>query len=342
MKAWRAAWTVCAAFVLAITGAAAAPAAETAISFSLDRPIDGTSAPFLLPLDRGWYRSAGVNVSISPGKDMLEPITRAAAGEVDMALADFNALIKYRDANPKAPVKAIFMLYNRPAYAVIGRKSRGIAVPKDLEGKKLGAPAADPAAAQWPIFAKANGIDTAKVKIENIAKLVREPMLAAGQVDAVTGQSYSVFIDLKDKGVPVNDITVMAMADYGVSLYGQAIIVNTAFAAKNPEAVAGFLRAFLKGLKASVASPATAVDAVLTRNDALRKEVESERLAMVIADDFVTPEVKANGYGAIDDLRFDRAVEQLAVAYRFKSTKPKPADVFDASYLPPAAERAVR
>ncbi len=342
MMARRAAWTACAAFVLAVTGAAASPAAETAISFSLDRPIDGTSAPFLLPLDRGWYRSAGVNVSVSPGKDMLEPITRVAAGDSDMALADFNALIKYRDANPKAAVKAIFMLYNRPAYAVIGRKSRGIAVPKDLEGKKVGAPAADPAASQWPIFAKANGIDTAKVKIENIAKLVREPMLAAGQVDAVTGQSYSVFIDLKDKGVPVNDITVMQMADYGVSLYGQAIIVNTAFAAKNPQAVAGFLRAFLKGLKASVAAPAQAIDSVLTRNEALSKDVESERLAMVIADDFVTPEVKANGYGAIDDVRFDRAIEQLAIAYRFKSTKPKPADVFDASYLPPAAERAVR
>ena len=114
--------------------------------------------------------------------------------------------------------------------------------------------------------------------------------------------------------------------------------MNTDFAAKQPEAVRGFLSAFLKGLKASVASPARAIEAVLTRNEALKKDVERERLAMVIANDFVTPEVKANGYGGIDDARFDRAVEQLAFGYRFKGAKPKPADIFDASYLPPAAD----
>lgn len=328
--------------MLAVTGTAAAPAAETAIAFSLDRTIDGSAAPFLLPLDRGWYRAAGVNVSIAPGKDTLEPVTRVASGDFDMALADINTLIKYRDANPKAPVKAVFMLYNRPAYAVISRKSRGITTPQDLAGKRLGAPAGNPATAAWPVFAKVNNIDTAKVKIEAVSKPVREPMLAAGQIDAVTGLSYSVFIDLKDKGVPVDDITVLTMADYGVALYGQAIIVNTTFAAKHPEAVKGFLSAFLKGLKASVASPASAVAAALTRNETLRKDVERERLAMVVANDFVTPEVKANGYGGIDDARFERAVEQLTIGYRFKNAKPKPADIFDGSYLPPAAERAVR
>lgn len=342
MSVRRAAWTACAALMLAVSGAAAAPAAETTVAFSLDRAIDGTSAPFLLPLDRGWYKAAGVSVSVVPAKDMVEPITRVASGQFDMALADINALIKYRDANPQAPVKAVFMLYNRPAYAIIGRKSRGIAAPKDLEGKRLGAPAVDPAAAQWPVFAKVNDIDTAKVKIETVANQVREPMLASGQIDAVTGLSYSVFIELKDKGVPVNDITVLAMADYGVTLYGQAIIVNTGFADKQSEAVRGFLSAFLKGLKASVASPARAIQAVLNRNEALRKDIERDRLAMVIANNFLTPEVKANGYGAIDDARFERALEQLALGYRFKNDKPKPADIFDASYLPPAAERAVR
>lgn len=171
---------------------------------------------------------------------------------------------------------------------------------------------------------------------------MREPILAAGQIDAVTGQAYSVFIDLKDKGVPMNDIAVMAMADYGLTLYGQAIIVNTGFATKNPEAVRGFLSAFLKGLKASVASPARAVTAVLTRNEALKKDIERDRLAMVIADNVLTPEVKANGYGGIDATRFDQAIEQLALGYSFKNEKPKLADLFDASYLPPAKARAVR
>ena len=264
-----------------------------------------------------------------------------ASGNYDMGIADINALIRFRDANPKLPVKAVFVIYNRPPFAVIGRKSRGINVPKDLEGKKLGAPAADSSFAEWPIFAKVNGIDIAKVTIENIGLPVRDPMLAAGQVDAITGTSYISFVDLKDKGVPVNDIVVLLMADYGVELYGNAIIVSPKFAAEHADAVKGFLHAFLKGLKETVKSPAAAIGAALERNDAAKKDSELERLTMAIRDNILTPEVKANGYGGIDAARFARAIDQLALAAKFKSAKPKPDDIFDDSFLPPAAERKV-
>ena len=256
-----------------------------------------------------------------------------------MGFGDINSLIKFRDANPGTPIKAVFMVYNRPPFAIIGRKSRGITKPKDLEGKKLGAPAPDGAYAQWPIFVQANGIDASKVTIENVGFPVREPMLAAGQLDAITGYSFSSFINLKDKGVPVDDIVVLLMADYGVNLYGNAIIVNPKFAAEHPDAVKGFLRAFVKGLKETVKSPATAVDSVLKRNDAAKKAVELERLNMAIRDNIVTPEVKANGYGGIDSARFARAIDQIGLTYKFKAAKPKPEDIFDASYLPPAADR---
>ncbi len=72
--------------------------------------------------------------------------------DYEMGFGDINALIKFRDVHPETPIKAVFMVYNRPPFAVIGRKSRGIKRPKDLEGKKLGAPPADGAYAQWPIF----------------------------------------------------------------------------------------------------------------------------------------------------------------------------------------------
>ncbi|HLA19851.1 MAG TPA: ABC transporter substrate-binding protein [Pseudolabrys sp.] len=321
--------------------ATGAMAADTSIKFSLDFRIEGPSAPFLLPLDKGYYKAEGLDVSIDTASGSLAPIANVASGTYDMGFGDINALIKFRDANPGTPIKAVFMLYNKPPFAIIGRKSRGIGKPTDLEGKKLGAPAADSAYAQWPIFVQANGIDAGKVMIENVSVPVREPMLAAGQVDAITGFSFSSFIDLKDKGVPLDDIVVLLMADYGVNLYGNAIIVNPKFAAEHPDAVKGFLRAFLKGLKETVRRPASAVDSVLKRNDQARKEVELERLTMAIRDNIVTPEVKANGYGAIDSARLARAIDQIGLTYRFKGEKPKPDDIFDASYLPPAASRKV-
>ena len=198
---------------------------------------------------------------------------------------------------------------------------------------------ADFAYAQWPIFVKANGIDASKVTIENVSSPVREPMLAAGQVDAVTGLSYNNFVNLKDKGVPADDIVVLLMANYGVDLYGDAIIVNEKFAAAHPDAVKGFLRAFVKGLKETVKAPAAAVELVLKRNDSAKKDLEIERLKMAIRDNIVTPEVKANGYGGVDNARFARAIEQIALTYKFKTAKPKAEDVFDASYLPAAGDR---
>jgi NitT/TauT family transport system substrate-binding protein len=336
VNAGKAAW---AGLLLCAALATGATAAETPIKFSLDSKFIGPTAPFLLPLEKGYYKAEGLNVAIDDAAGSAEAIQRVASGSYDMAVADLNALIRFRDANPKAPVKAVFIYYNRPAFAVIGRKSRGIVTPKDLEGKKLGAPANDPSYAQWPIFVKSTGIDAAKVIIENVGSPVREPMLAAGQVDAVTGLSYNNFISLKDKGVPVDDIVVLLMANYGVDLYGDAIIVSQKFAAAHGDAIEAFLRAFVKGLKETVKAPATAVEPVVRRNDIAKKELEIERLKIALRDNIVTPEVKANGYGGIDPARFAHAIDETALAYRFKSAKPKLEDVFNSSYLPPAAER---
>jgi NitT/TauT family transport system substrate-binding protein len=327
------------AAVIGLAFSAAPAGAQIPIKFTLDWKFEGPAAPFTVALDRGYFKAEGLDVTIDPSAGALEPLTRVASGAYDMGFGDINALIKYRDANPATPVKAVFMLYNKPAFSIVGRKSRGVVKPKDLEGRKLGAPAADNAAAQWKIFAQTAGIDAAKVIVENVGIPVREPMLAAGQVDAITGFSFSSYINLKDRGVPVDDITVILMADHGVNLYGNVIFVNAKFAAENPDAVRKFLIAFVKGLKDTVKNPDPSIASVLKRNESARKEVELERLKMALKDNILTPEVKANGYGGVDMDRLDRAIDQIALTYEFKNPKPKGSDVFDASFLPSAAER---
>jgi NitT/TauT family transport system substrate-binding protein len=322
-----------------LTFSGSSAAAQTPIKFTLDWKFEGPAAPFTVAIDKGYFKAEGLDVTIDTAGGSLEPLNRLASGTYDMGFGDINSLIKFRDANPGTPIKAIFMVYNKPPFSIVGRKSRGVVKPKDLEGKKLGAPAPDGAFAQWKIFTQANGIDASKVTIENVGFPVREPMLAAGQVDAITGFSFSSYINLKDRGVPVDDITVILMADYGVNLYGNAILVNPKFAAEKPEAVKKFLIAFLKGLKETVKNPDASVASVVKRNDVARKEVELERLKMALKDNILTPEVKANGFGGVDSGRLDKSIEQIALTYDFKNAKPKAADIFDASFLPPPAER---
>jgi len=311
------------------------------VKFTLDWRFEGPAAPYLVAIDRGYFIAEGLDVTIETATGSVESANRVASGSDDIGFGDVNTLIRMRDQASTNGTKAVFMVYNKPPFSIVSRKSRGINVPKDLEGKKLGAPAGDAAFAQWPIFVQANGIDATKVVVEHIGFAVREPMLAAGQVDAVTGFSFSTYIDLKDRGVPINDIVVMPMADYGVNLYGNAIIVNGKFAAEKPEAVKGFLRALLKGLKDSVHDPARAVESVVQRNELAKKDTELERLRMAIRDNILTPEVKANGYGSVDSTRLQAAIDQIALSFKLKS-KPNLPDIFDESFLPPAADRRVR
>ena len=186
---------------------------------------------------------------------------------------------------------------------------------------------------------QANQIDASKVTIENVGFPVREPMLLKGQVDAITGFSFSSFINLKSMGVPADDIVVMLMADHGVNLYGNAVFVNPKFAVEKPEAVKAFLRALVKGIKETVKDPDTAVDSVIKRNDVASKAVELERLRMAIKDNILTDEVKVKGYGAVDMDRLTKSIDQIALTYEFKNGKPKSSEIFDASLLPDAADR---
>jgi NitT/TauT family transport system substrate-binding protein len=329
--------------VAALALVSASPAAaQTNVKFSLDGRLDGPAGLFLFPHDRGYYRAAGLEVTVDEATSgtATESIARVASGAYEMGFADINALIKYRDQHPSAPLKAVFVVYNKPPYAVLARRSRGVTEPKNLEGKKLGAPTTSSTFGQWPLFAKLNGVEVSKVTIENIATPVRAPMLAAGQLDAVLGFSFRVYVDLKDRGVPVDDIVLLPMANYGLKLYGNAIIVNSKFAAEKPEAVKAFLHAFLKGMKETIRRPADAVESIVKRDDAAKREVELERLRMAIRDNILTPEVRADGFGAVAATRMEEAIEQIALTYTFKA-KPKPEDIFDASFLPPAAERKV-
>ena len=316
-------------------------AAETAVHLKLDRKIDGPAAPFFIAIDRGYFKAEGLDVTIdaAAATDPQDAIKLLAAGRYDLAVSDINQLIKLRD-QAAIGAKAAFIVFDKPCAAIIARRSRGIAAPGDLAGRILGAPASEPASTRWPIFAKLNGIDTDKVTVENVGLPVRDPMLASGEVDAVTGCAFTSYIDLKERGVPKDDLAVWQMADYGVELYGDAIIASEGFAAEKPDAVRGFLRAYVKALKETVRDPAGAIEAVLRRSDGAKRELELERLRMAIAGNIVTPAVRTSGFGAIDPARFAIALDQLALTYRFQS-KDKATGSFDSSFLPPAAERSV-
>jgi NitT/TauT family transport system substrate-binding protein len=328
------------AISLAASTAREAMAAEsvTAVQFTFDRPIDASVAPFFLAAKDGRFGAEHLNVSFTTASGSPEALARVAKGDSELALVDINELIRFRDKDDAMPVKAVFVLFNRAPYAIIARKSRGIHLLTDLDGKSVSVADGDLSMRLWPALAQHNGINASRIKFHKISAAVREPILSAGQVDAVAGFSYLSAVNLRDRGVPGADLAVMRFSDYGCEAYGFAVVANPAFAAAKPDAVKGFLRALVAGINAAVREPARAAEEAASRIEGGDRNLELDRLRTVLADNILTDEVRRNGLGGIDPARLERSIGQIAQDFKFRK-RPVARDVFDGQFLPPVGER---
>ena len=320
--------------------AAETAAPSTAIHFTFDRPVDASMAPFFLAAKDGNFGAERLNVSFKSATGSPEALARVAKGDSELALVDINELIRFRDKDDAAPIKAVFVLFNRAPYAIVARRSRGIHLLPDLDGKTVGVADGDLSMRLWPALAQQNGINASQVKFHKISAAVREPLLSAGQVDAVAGFSYLSAVNLRDRGVPGGDLVVLRYADYGCEAYGFAVVANPAFAAAKPDAVKGFVRALIAGVNATIKEPARAADEATSRIDDGDRDLERERLRSVLIDNILTDEVKRNGLGGIDAARLDRSIDQIAQDFKFRK-RPAAGDIFDDRFLPPVAGRLI-
>lgn len=309
----------------------------TPVRFIHEWRFEGHVSPFLVALDKGFYEEEGLAVTIEPGTGSIDGLNRIASGAYDMGQMDLNALIKYRDNPDALPIKAVLITYNTAPFAILTLKDKGITKPKDLEGKRLGAPAADAAYSHWPIFTKLNDIDNSTMTIENVGFPVRETLLAQGQVDAVTAFASNK-LALKANGVPDEDVVMLLMSDYGVSLYGSAVMASPAFMQEHPDAVRGFIRATIRGFFETFRDPEGAIQSIVKHNPVANPDVELERLKLVAGLNYLTDDVRKNGFGDANMERLEQSIDQLGIAYEFKN-RPKAEDIYTPEFLPPLEER---
>ncbi|WP_119288563.1 ABC transporter substrate-binding protein [Azohydromonas sediminis] len=317
-----------------------AHAQETAIKFQLDWRFEGPSALFLTPAAKGYFKDEKLNVTIDAGNGSGGTVTRVASGTYDMGFADLAALMEFHANNPTAPNKpvAVMMVYNNTPAAVLALKKSGIKSPADLNGKKLGAPVFDAGRKAWPIFAKANNVSN--VSWTSMDPPLRETMLVRGDIDAITGFSFTSLLNLEARGVKADDVVILPYPQYGVKLYGNAIIVSETFLKSNPEAVRGFLRAFTKGVKDVIADPKGAIAYVKARDGIINEALELRRLQLALDATVLTPDAKAEGFGNVMGPRLALMASQVADAFATKE-RINPDAVWNGSFLPPAAERNI-
>jgi NitT/TauT family transport system substrate-binding protein len=219
-------------------------------------------------------------------------------------------------------------------------KGKGIAKPADLNGKRLGAPVFDGGRKAFPIFAQANGIDHTKIQWTSMEPALRETMLVRGEVDAVTGFLFSGLLSLIARGAKEEDIVIMQFKDFGVNLYGSSILASSEMITKRPEAVRGFVRAFNRGLKETIANPQEAITFVKKRDPLVNEQIELRRLRLCLDNFIATPTAKATGLGSVDRARLAETTQRVVSAFNLKNPV-DPSLLFNPLFLPPLADRRI-
>jgi len=328
-----------ATLALACAGAFSLAHAQTPtpIKFQLDWRFEGPSAFFLQPVAKGYFKEAGLNVTVDAGNGSGGAVQRVASGTYDMGFADLAAVMEFHANNPDAQNKpvAVMMVYNNTPASVMALKKSGITKPADLSGKKLGAPVFDAGRRAFPIFQKANGVGG--VQWTAMDPPLRETMLVRGDVDAITGFTFTSLLNLEARGAKASDVVVLPYADYGVKLYGNVIIASPKLVKENPQAIKAFLKAFTKGAKEVIANPAAAIAYVKERDGIVNTALETRRLQLAIDTVVNSPDARAEGFGQAVPGRLSLMASQVSDAFATKS-RVKADEVWNGSFLPTAAE----
>jgi NitT/TauT family transport system substrate-binding protein len=327
--------------VMAVISAPQTASAQTKIRFTLDWIPGATHSAFFVALQKGYYKAEGLDVTIDRGKGSAEVVRQLASDTYDMGFPDINVVMDFNSKNPEQAFPVLMSGYEQAPAAIIVLKSSGINEPKRLNGKKLGSAANDATFKLFPVFANQTGIDVSSMQIQNIEPSLREVLLAQGKVDAIPGQVFNSLLELQAKGVKESDIGYFMYKDYGLQLYGNSVAASRRFLKENPEAVRGFLRATVKGLKDVAHDPELGVKAALAFEPLLNADTERERLRVAMSCCIVTENVRKTGYGDIDQERLGKVIAIISKAYNLPR-QPTVADVFDPSYLPPLKDRMIQ
>lgn len=326
--------------VLMAAGAARAQAPEQAnVRFSLDWAFQGPQAVFTHAAEKGFFRQAGLNVTMDRGVGSGDTVIRVASGAYDIGFGDINPMIKFNAENPGKELMAVYVVYEQAALAVMTLRRTGITNLKQLEGRKLGAPTVDAGRQMFPALVKANNLDTRRIEWVTMNAPLREPMLFRGEVDAITGFITSGIFSLRGLGAKDEDIVTFRYREHGVDVYSSAIYVTQDFMARNPRTVSAMVAAINRGIKDAIVNPREAVASLRSRDQLVDLNLEYERMMLSMRELVLTPHVLQNGISAVRPDKLQNNIRIVNEAYEIQNSRLTPDKVFTDRFLPPQAER---
>lgn len=280
-----------------LTSLAALPAlAQDKVSLRLNWYLGGLHVPYYYGKDLGYFKDAGIDLTINEGRGSGNTVQVIAAGSDTFGMADSSSLITL--ASKGGEIKSVMSLLNSTGFSVISLASNPIKTPKDLEGKSVAVSPGDPLGQLLRALAAANKIDMTKVSFVQVDPAAKVVALLEKRVDGLLGGVDDQFFLVKYKG---QEPAALRYADHGANIVGMTIVTKNDLIKSNPDLVKRFVQASIRSWQAAKKDPGAAVDAAMKVKPDLNRQSTLDQL-MVDIELLDSPNSKGRvGFGAEKD-----------------------------------------
>jgi NitT/TauT family transport system substrate-binding protein len=311
-------------FVLAVMGSAGlavagfagngvpaqATPAPTRVTLQLKWVTQAQFAGYYCALAKGYYRDAGLDVTLKPGGPQISPAQEVAAGRAEFGISWLSSLLALRDRG--VDLVNIAQVMRRSGTTEITWKESGIASIAQLRGKRVGVWLGGNEDELFAALLK-HGIDPRDPREVTIVPqgLDMEPFLQR-QVDAAAAMTYNELAQVLETTNPatgrlfqLSDLNVMTMESAGTAMLQGGIVVRGDWlrSKQNQEIARRFLEASFRGWVYSRDHPEEAVEIVLQNDPSLGRGHQTWQLNEINALIWPAP----RGIGIMDPVAFQRA-----------------------------------
>jgi NitT/TauT family transport system substrate-binding protein len=317
--------------LIAVAAGFVAPAqAQTAVTFSLDFRALGRHAAWYVALDKGYYKNAGLDVTIIPSQGTAQAIQSVESKAAQFAFSDVAGLVAAR-ANSAATAKMVAVIYQKAPYAVFSLVTgANVTKPEQLENLEIASGAGSFTQKVIEAYMKSKGLKAETVKYTNIDPAARVGMLAAKKIPAI--ETFAMSLPGVVKAVGGREAQMFLFANNGLSLYSNGILVREDYLKSDADKVKAFVKASLQGWKDVIANPKEAADIVAKHIKGLDADVVFQEI-IIVNSLVATPDARAKGLGTIDAKLMAESVELIANGIG-AAGKVVAKDVYDVSALP--------
>lgn len=222
------------------------------VSIGLGYIPDIQFAPFYVAVSKGYYKAAGLNVSLNHGI-VTDLFGEMMSGKDTFIIAGGDDTLVARSKN--LPVVDVSTLYPSYPVSLIVPASSSIKTLADIKGHTIGVPG-EYGSTYVGLLALLHAVHLTQkdVKLESIG-FTQVSALKAGRVDAVMGYTNNEPLQLRRLGLPVRTFDVPNYQP----MVSNGLVTTEQTWNSSPNIVRAFVQATIKGLNDVLANPTQAI-----------------------------------------------------------------------------------